>query len=195
MRYPNDHKRKTRERIRSAAAAIFRRRGYAATGVDAVMASAKLTAGGFYAHFRSKRALLAEALDEAFKESRMGWPEALKSLRGRPWIRQFASFYLSEAHRDDAGLGCPMPSLTPEVWRNGDASRKVFEQHLRRLVETVTKQVSGNRADRAHAISAIALSVGGLMLARTVSEQGFSEEILAACRTALADGIGFREGI
>jgi TetR/AcrR family transcriptional regulator, transcriptional repressor for nem operon len=51
MRYAPDHKAKTRRRILSAAARRFRERGYRGAGVDEVMRSAGLTAGGFYAHF------------------------------------------------------------------------------------------------------------------------------------------------
>ena len=187
MRYPVDHKRRTRERILSAAAAMFRRQGYSATGVDTVMASAGLTAGAFYSHFRSKQILLAKALDAAFRQSRRDWQNRLKGLRGRVWIREFAAFYLSEGHRDAADLGCPMPALTPEVWRGGGAARAVFEQHLRDLVDTVAQQVNSTTPARGHAISAIALSVGGLMLARTVKDGKFSEEILSACRGAVVE--------
>jgi TetR/AcrR family transcriptional repressor of nem operon len=188
MRYPLDHKWQTRERILGAAAALFRRYGYSATGVDAVMASADLTAGAFYSHFRSKQVLLAKALDTAFRQSRSDWQNLLKGLRGRQWVRKFAAFYLGEGHRDAADLGCPMPALSPEISRSGKASRAVFEQHLRDLVDTVAQQVNSTAPDRRHAISAIALSVGGLMLARAVKDRGFSNEILSACREAVVEG-------
>jgi TetR/AcrR family transcriptional repressor of nem operon len=188
MRYPFDHKSQTRERILAAAAALFRRQGYSATGVDAVMASADLTAGAFYSHFRSKQVLLAKALDTAFRQSRRDWQNPLKGLRGRQWVRKFAAFYLSEEHRDVADVGCPMPALTPEISRSGEASRAVFERHLRDLVDTVAQQVDSTTPDRGHAISAIALSVGGLMLARAVKDRGFSDEILSACRGAVVEG-------
>jgi AcrR family transcriptional regulator len=188
MRYPLDQKRRTRERILAAAAALFRRQGYSATGVDAVMASADLTAGAFYSHFRSKQALLATALDTAFRQSRRDWQNPLKGLRGRQWVRKFAAFYLSEGHRDAADVGCPMPALTPEISRSGEASRTVFERHLRDLIDTVARQVDATAPDRSHAISAIALSVGGLMLARAVKHRGFSDEILSACRGAVVEG-------
>jgi TetR/AcrR family transcriptional repressor of nem operon len=194
MRYPINRKRRTRERILGAAAALFRRHGYSATGVDAVMASAGLTAGAFYSHFRSKQVLLAKALGAAFRQSRGDWQNQLKGLRGRRWVRGFAAFYLGECHRDAADLGCPMPALTPEIGRSGGASRAVFEQHLRDLVGTVAQQVNSTTPDRAHAISAIALSVGGLMLARAVKDRGFSDEILSACRGALVGGCPAGEG-
>jgi TetR/AcrR family transcriptional regulator, transcriptional repressor for nem operon len=188
MRYTLDHKRRAHERILGAAATLFRRHGYSATGVDAVMASADLTAGAFYSHFRSKKVLLTKALDAAFLQSRGAWQNQLRDLRGRRWVREFAAFYLSEGHRDAAGLGCPMPSLAPEISRAGGSSRAVFEQHLRQLADAVAEQVNSANPDRGHAISAIALSVGGLMLARAVKDRGFSDEVLSACRRALVDG-------
>jgi TetR/AcrR family transcriptional regulator, transcriptional repressor for nem operon len=188
MRYPNHHKRRSRERILVAAAALFRRHGYAATGVDAVMASAHLTAGAFYSHFRSKQVLLAKALDSAFRQSRADWQQKLRALRGRQWVREFAAFYLSEGHRDAPDLGCPMPALTAEVSRSGGASRGVYEQHLRDVVDTVAQQCNPAAPDRDRAISSIALSVGGLMLARAVKDRRFSEEILRACREAVLEG-------
>ena len=65
MRYPPEHKAKTRAQILTAAAQLFRKRGIEPTGVDNVMSAVGLTAGGFYAHFRSKDALVAEAIDIA----------------------------------------------------------------------------------------------------------------------------------
>jgi len=189
MRYSTDHKRRTQERIIGAAATAFRRHGYAATGIDAVMASAKLTAGAFYAHFRSKQELLTAAVDQAFRESRRGWPKELKQLRGRAWVRQFISFYLSAGHRDAPTTGCPMPSLAAEIRRNGNPVRRVFERRLSELVEAVAREMNGAAPDRARAISAIALSVGGLMLARGVKDAAFSDEILASCRTMLTEGL------
>src|SRR2546426_5249569 len=87
MRYPPGHKQRTHQRILDTAAGLFRKRGYAATGVDAVMTSAGLTAGGFYAHFRSKQALLAEALELAFQRSRDHWRSRLQGREGPAWVR------------------------------------------------------------------------------------------------------------
>ena len=186
MRYPPEHKKQTLSRIVQAAAGLFRSRGYAATGVDAVMASANLTAGGFYSHFRSKENLLAEALDVAFRQSQENWPPRLKELRGKEWVREFVSFYLCSGHRDAPEAGCPMPSLTPEIRRIDGTPRNVFERHLRGLIETVNQHMAPR--NRYRAISAIALCVGGLMLARTVQDPALSEEILRACREAVIEG-------
>ena len=65
MRYSKEHKEQTRQRILEAAGRVFRRGGYSATGVDAVMADAGLTAGAFYRHFDSKEHLLGEVMSVA----------------------------------------------------------------------------------------------------------------------------------
>ena len=49
------------QRILDAAARAVRRHGYAGVGVAEVMKEAGLTHGGFYAHFKSRDALLAAA--------------------------------------------------------------------------------------------------------------------------------------
>jgi TetR/AcrR family transcriptional repressor of nem operon len=187
MRYAADHKERTGERILEAAAGLFRKQGYAATGVDTVMASAKLTAGGFYGHFRSKENLFAEALDTGFRQSGSHWPERLKRLRGRAWMRAFASFYLSKRHRDMPEQGCPMPTLAPEIGRIGGSSSEVFERHLRGLLATVGRQLDPASPSGRRAIPAVALCVGGLMLARAVKDSALSGQILSACRAAVAE--------
>ena len=59
----------THDRIVDAAARAIRRSGYNGTGVADIMKDAGLTHGGFYAHFASREAMLAEAADRAGSES------------------------------------------------------------------------------------------------------------------------------
>lgn len=187
MRYSAGHKQQTSERILREAGRLFRKRGYAATGVDAVMASADLTAGAFYAHFDSKENLLAEALDTIFCNAKNDRPEPLNQLRGREWLRAFAAFYLSAEHRDAAERGCPMPALAAEVARVGAKPRAVFEQHLRRVFDSIAEQFDGEHPDRERAIRTMALCVGGIVLARAVSDGELSDEILRACREGVIE--------
>jgi TetR/AcrR family transcriptional repressor of nem operon len=62
MRYEAGHKERTRGRVVVAAARLFKERGFRGVGVDGVMGAEGLTAGGFYAHFPSKEALLEATL-------------------------------------------------------------------------------------------------------------------------------------
>ena len=59
----------THERIVEVAARAIRRKGYDGAGVADVMNEAGLTHGGFYAHFASREAMLAEAADRAGAET------------------------------------------------------------------------------------------------------------------------------
>src|SRR2546430_17165679 len=110
MRYPPGHKQRTHERILDTAARLFRKHGYAATGVDAVMTSAGLTAGGFYAHFRSQQVLLAEALDLPLPRSRDHWRSRRPHPPAPPRPPAPPPPYLGPPHRGAAAHVCPTPA-------------------------------------------------------------------------------------
>jgi TetR/AcrR family transcriptional repressor of nem operon len=187
MRYPADQKQRTSTRILKAASGLFCSRGYDATGIDAVMASANLTAGAFYAHFRSKENLFAKSLESAFFQSGAQWSHRLENLEGRDWVRKFAAAYLSKTHRDNPELGCPMPALAPEIGRIGGPSRAVFEERLRGLIEMIGQHLDPDSPYSSRAIPAIAMCVGGLMLARAVDDPKLSDQILSTCRAAVVE--------
>jgi TetR/AcrR family transcriptional repressor of nem operon len=67
------------ERILDAAARAVRRNGVAGVGVAEVMKEAGLTHGGFYAHFASRDALLAEALEHAGSQSNLNVRERVRA--------------------------------------------------------------------------------------------------------------------
>jgi TetR/AcrR family transcriptional repressor of nem operon len=54
MRYSPEHKEETRARLLKTTGSLVKKKGFAATGVDGLMAAAELTSGAFYSHFRSK---------------------------------------------------------------------------------------------------------------------------------------------
>ena len=66
VRYAADHKAKTHAAIVEAAALRIAAGGFEAAGVASIMAEAGLTHGGFYAHFKSRDALLAAAVGRLF---------------------------------------------------------------------------------------------------------------------------------
>src|ERR1700709_241675 len=74
VRYETGHKEKTREVLLKETAKALRRVGPHQLGVAKVMASAGLTHGGFYAHFKSRDALIAEGIGRMFEESRARLP-------------------------------------------------------------------------------------------------------------------------
>ncbi len=186
MRYAADQKEKTRSRIVRAAGKVFRREGYHAAGVDKVMAEAGLTAGGFYAHFDSKQALLAEAIEDAAVEVGEGLAQATENLAGRKWIEAFLSRYLNRAHCEGLEGGCPLAALVSEIARAGEPVKERFEAVVRALVSEVASHASGCGSTRAdeRALAAVAMCLGGLALARSVRGTAYAEQILESCGRA-----------
>src|ERR1700755_2001727 len=65
MTSKREQKARTHETILESAARLVRERGIVGARVADVMAGARLTVGGFYAHFGSK----AELIDEAWRQT------------------------------------------------------------------------------------------------------------------------------
>jgi TetR/AcrR family transcriptional repressor of nem operon len=66
MRYSQDHKAQTHQRIIKAGfCSAFASDGIGATGLQPLMKALGLTHGGFYSHFKSKDELVEKALQEA----------------------------------------------------------------------------------------------------------------------------------
>ena len=184
MRYGAEHKQRTRRRIVEAAARRFRESGYRAAGVDQVMKDAGLTAGGFYAHFSSKEALLAEILGLSLEQVRSQLLEGLDGLSDDEWMRTVVKRYLSRSHRDQPGGGCPLPTLGGEIAREGTEPRLALQTYLQQLVGELTPRVPAapglEPEDRL--LATISLLAGALMLARAVPDQDLSDRILRAAR-------------
>jgi TetR/AcrR family transcriptional regulator, transcriptional repressor for nem operon len=186
MRYAPDQKERTRARILRAAARTFRRRGYHASGVDAVMAAAGLTAGGFYAHFRSKDDLFAEVVDHGVREGREILSEGLDPDDPEGLLRGVIEKYLSVEHLRRPADGCVMPPLLGEIARAGARTRRTFSACLAERVGDFASALRGEPApafDRATAIWAT--MVGAMLLARGVADRDEAERILRACRESL----------
>ncbi len=182
MRYPREHKAATRRRILSAAARLFRERGYDGVGVDAIMSEVGLTAGGFYAHFDSKETLFSEAIATALAE---GKSASASGLAGMDPLQAMIKSYLSRTHRDQIASGCPLPALTPDVARSGEATRESYEQQFLRYLAAIEAMLPEDAEHKRETALAVAAQlIGGLMIARAVKDEKLSDQILKASRQA-----------
>ncbi|HEY5851106.1 MAG TPA: TetR/AcrR family transcriptional regulator [Lysobacter sp.] len=187
MRYDTARKLQTRQRVLQVAARAIRSDGPTRVGVAGVMREAGLTHGGFYAHFGSKDELVAAAIGQMFDD---GLERLRQSLDGRNAADGLAAYfrrYLSAAHRDAPGHGCPIAALAGEVPRLDPAARDAFADGSRQLTQALADSLSRLGHDEAStlATSVLAELVGTLAMARCESDVVRSDALLAAARRQL----------
>jgi TetR/AcrR family transcriptional repressor of nem operon len=172
------------QRILDAAARAVRRQGYAGVGVAEVMKEAGLTHGGFYAHFKSRDALLAAAIEHAAKDSVRILSRRIKALQdaGASPVRALVEGYLADEHVDACERGCPVAALGSEMPRQSDELLEVSRKRVRGLVEKI-RQALPPTAPAESAFGLAASLVGALQLARALGEEG--RALLPATRAAL----------
>ena len=134
------------ERIRAAAARLLRRDGLRGASVRKVMAAAGLTGGGFYAHFRSKDTLFADAFSCAIRDKRKRLAGTLGDARGPSYIDRFLRAYLTAEHRDNLQDSCPYAALLSELPRAGRTVRSRVREDFAAGVKAFADRLDGSRA-------------------------------------------------
>ena len=175
MRITKEKKQENHDRIVAIASELFRERGFDGVGVADLMEKAGLTHGGFYNHFASKEALIAEAATRGFVET---------SERYAGYgVGDVIDAYVSRAHRDLRGQGCPAAALSGEAARLPEDVRAVFGAGIAGLVSSLEGSLAGQPNARAQAISLLAQAVGAVVLSRACQDgSALADEILDTCR-------------
>jgi len=175
----------THERIVDVAARALRRNGFAGVGVADVMKQAGLTHGGFYAHFESREALLAEAIERAGRESGGRMRERIDACmaRGESGLRAVIENYLSETHLTGAESGCVVAALSSEMPRQPAAVAAPAVDRVRKLIALVQHAMPDGTKEQAMVIASTL--VGTLQLARALGANAQGKALLAASRDAL----------
>lgn len=184
VRYAPDHKEKTRAAIVEKAAQRIRVSGLEGVGVAAIMAEAGLTHGGFYAHFRSRDALLAAAVTHLFDVAAQSI-DRVREKYGDRALERYVDFYLSARHRDDDTAGCPVPVLSSEVQRAAAEVKAAFEAGLNTLADRLALMMPPG-AGRRQALALLGEMAGVLSLSRAMGDAKASGELLAGARKAIA---------
>ena len=171
-RYGKDHKLATRRRIIEAAGRRLKRDGIDGSGVATLMADAGLTNGAFYAHFESKEDLVASVIADQVREQR-------ETFSGQP-LEEIFRAYLSVAHRDDIGAGCPSAALLDEIARSSDAVKRAYTDGQLALIDDVAARLAPEdpQSARVRALGLFALMVGTLEVSRALADQRLADEVL-----------------
>jgi TetR/AcrR family transcriptional regulator, transcriptional repressor for nem operon len=194
MRYAAEHKERTRELILDQAAKAIRGAGPDGVSVADVMKRAGLTHGGFYAHFESKDALLAAAIERMFQTVRDRWAHETLDRQPKAALAAYLDWYLSTGHRDHRDTGCPVAALATDLPRMSSGCRLAFSGGVRRMTGTIDKMLARAGIDdsTATASSLVAELVGAVSLARAEPDRGRSDAILASSRTSIGRRLGLR---
>lgn len=181
MKVSKEQAAQNRERVVETAAKLFREHGYNGIGVADLMKAAGLTHGGFYAKFSSKDALLAEAAAKALEVSMEDWDRVVAQQPGDP-LRAVTEAYLSPLHRDQIGRGCAVAALGPELARLSDDVRDAVTAGVSKQIDKLAPMMpqANPKAQRQSALAAYAAMVGALVLARAVSDEKLSTEMMEA---------------
>jgi TetR/AcrR family transcriptional repressor of nem operon len=178
----------THERIVETAARAIRRSGYNGTSVADIMKEAGLTHGGFYAHFASREAMLAEAADRAGAESVAMSTRVAATAKPRQALQALVRAYLSKEHVKSVEMGCPIAALGSEMPRQAPEVRRAATRRIKEMIDVVARQLPdwGQPAAHEHALVTVATSVGALLLARAVDDPKLSDALLEATLKHLA---------
>jgi len=179
MGYSRAQKARTHKRIVAIAAKRFREKGLAGFGIAELMKEAGLTVGGFYKHFDSRDHLVAEAVSSAFG----GWKRRVDAAAsGGPPVsyEKLIDDYLNQAHRDNPGTGCAFSALAPEIARSDKRTRALASEQVRNDIQLIAALLpeKDKHTVRSRAILTFSALVGAMALARAVSDEALSREIL-----------------
>jgi TetR/AcrR family transcriptional repressor of nem operon len=185
MGHSQDQKIKTHARIVRAAAKRLREKGLDGVAIAELMNEVGLTVGGFYKHFNSRDDLVVEALHAA---SGPWQKQLLAAESGGPPLtfENLVDSYLSETHRDHPGNGCPISALAYDIARGGKQIRSLLTERAKSHFELVANLLpQDDSTARSKAILTVSALLGAIELARAVSDEALSQEILESTREAL----------
>jgi TetR/AcrR family transcriptional repressor of nem operon len=192
MRYDENHKAETHQRLLKAAGVALREKGPDRLSVAEVMQAAGLTHGGFYAHFKSKDALLVEALSAAFARAGAKFRRVTEGMPAKHALATYIDMYVSPTHRDDVSGGCPIVALNSDAPRQSKKFRAAFEAGVGHIVGTLAGWIGETGRDDAQALarSAFSAMAGAVALSRAVPDKALSDELLASARAGIRARLG-----
>ncbi|MFT4101473.1 MAG: TetR family transcriptional regulator [Burkholderiaceae bacterium] len=163
---------KHRQAIIEAAVRLFRRQGYAASGLNQIVEASGAPKGSMYHYFpEGKTAIAAEAVRHAARRVERTLAElAAQGGSAGDLLRRYASLLAGWMAESDFRDGCPIATTlletAPQVEPIREAGEQAFDAWARVLAERLAAQ--GLPPDRARRLSrtAIAALEGALLMSR-----------------------------
>ena len=137
------------------------------------MKEAGLTHGGFYAHFASRDAMLAEAADRAGEETIAIAKKILAEVPGEQALMALMRAYLSDEHMTNVETGCSLAALGSEMPRQVADVRNASTRRVKEILTLIKSRLPANKDE--DALVMFSTMVGTLLLARAVDDPELSE--------------------
>jgi AcrR family transcriptional regulator len=146
------------------------------------MKEAGLTHGGFYAHFESRAAMLAEAADRAAADGMDLLARVAAAAPSNRALEALLCAYLSKEHVEGVETGCAIAALGSEVPRQVPKVRQVTTRRIKEMIDLVARQSPDWGQSGAHerALVTVATALGALVLARAVDDPELSDAVRGA---------------
>jgi TetR/AcrR family transcriptional regulator, transcriptional repressor for nem operon len=191
MRYSKDHKAQAKAGIVREAARTLKENGFHGVGVDGLAASAQVTSGAVYSNFPNKEAVLEEVVATQLGIEFAGLADQEPAERRR-MLGEILPRYLSNLHREDAGHGCVMPSLSADVARAGDSVREAYQRRIVDVIALLAPAMRGTQEEQVQlAWILVASIVGAVTVARALPSgdqaQAVLDAVLASALQAITD--------
>jgi len=178
----------TRERILYASAELFRRQGYAGTGLKHIAAEADATLGSVYHFFPGGKQQLTDEVLRAGGRFFLALYESIAAAAPdlETAVRDFFAGAAQTLEATAYADACPIATVAGDIASTNPMLREttayVFESWLAAVVEDAVEAGIGSDRARPLALSVLALLEGAFLLSRSLR----SVEPMAACAEAAA---------
>jgi TetR/AcrR family transcriptional regulator, transcriptional repressor for nem operon len=183
MPYSAEHKQNSREQILRGAMTLFAHKGFANVSIDELMAEAGMTRGAFYAHFKTKSELYAEAVMFAALNSKI--VTQLNSADTElSWFTRVVDTYLDASHVETTVSPCPLAFLATDVANSDPQVRQAYTDVYKGLVKLFDthrpQRMAKSDPDLNLAITA--MMIGGVAVSRALQDKTLVKKLLKSCR-------------
>ncbi len=173
---------------------MLREEGPNGLSVATLMKRQGLTHGGFYAHFSSKDDLIAHAIDVMFDRTCDRFRTQTRGRAPNQGLQAYIAYYLSPAHYNKPGQGCPIPTTGGDVARMEPDARKRFEAGAVRLQSLIAETFAMLGFDLVEAQGQAAALLtelsGAVVMARAVKSGAVQKHICHSAEMAILRRLG-----
>lgn len=181
MRVSREVMAKHRKDIVAATSKMLRKQGIGGTSIIDLMRAVGLTHGGFYKHFSSKDALVAESTQQIYDGIIATFEARVQDVGSKQALAEYVERYLSVRHLYHPETGCPLATFGVDAARESRAVRSAFKDGMSRLMELIESGLSGPRR-RERTVELLAILSGAVVSARAAGNRALADEFLANAR-------------